>query len=488
MGGRILTKKHPKLTLMMLLPLLLSVVFLKLYVNDAPEDTLPSSETSIDAVRTSLVSAEQRTAVTTDGYLSFTTAEKTHLMSTETRTDTPLTVLSPTVEFLPLVTGLPDTPPRALETLPRPFAPVLVTGLPDTPPISLPEIAPVASDATVAAFVATVHRLDFPKSESLGKTALQKELDAMVEKAKEAGVNTLYFQVRPASDAFYASDLFPASRYLTKEEGGKMPLDVLSYLVKAAHRKGIRVHAWINPYRVTAVGEALSSLSPDNPAHQLSSDLLYVGGGYTYDPASERVKELIVKGVAEIVSRYEVDGILFDDYFYPAGITDEDLDSFLTYQRSGGDLSLGDFRREQVNELVRRCFFAIKEIDHDCLFGISPRGIWRNRKDDPRGSDTTGAASYDEVYADALTWVEGGYLDYIAPQLYWSFNESAAPFRTLADWWQTALSGSKVSLTFALAPYRLGKEELSAEIFYLSSLPNTDGYALFRFSYLGSAG
>ncbi len=330
-----------------------------------------------------------------------------------------------------------------------------------------------------AAFVATAYRLDFPKSDPITKESLEEELSTLVETAKAAGINTLIFQVRPFSDAFYASEIFPTSRYLVGNEGEAAPIDVLAVLLEKAHAKGLAVHAWINPYRIGS-----HPLSAEHPAVKHPDYLFYQNGKLYFHPSLPEVQELIVSGVREIVSSYAVDGILFDDYYYPEGMKSEDAALYEAYRQSGGELSLGDFRREAVNSLIRKTYTALKSIAPDCLFGVSPRGIWRNLSEDPNGSDTRGQSAYDEIYCDALAWVREKTVDYLVPQLYWSYSTEGAEFALLADWWQKQLDGSEIALIPALAAYRLPKEEIKAQIHYLTHKPGYEGYALYRWSNL----
>ena len=360
--------------------------------------------------------------------------------------------------------------------------PALVTGFSGTLPLALPLTSPNVSDEPIeAVYVATAYNLDFPSRPGLSKAALQAELDAMVDNALSRGVNTILFQVRPASDALYRSSIFPVSRYLALTEGGAMALDPLAYLIEKAHEKGIKVHAWINPFRVRSASETDTQLSANNPARQNPSLTFCVDGARYYNPALEDVHTLVIEGVREILLNYDVDGILFDDYFYPEGITSEDAAAYRAYQKAGGSLSLGDFRRDNINRLIQSVYAAIKTIRPSCLFGVSPRGIWRNACDDPMGSDTLGGAAYDAIYCDALAWVRGGYLDYLSPQIYWGFDHAVAPFATLADWWHEALKGSGVKLCVSLATYSLSDWEIKEQKAYLAALSNYGGVAYYRY-------
>lgn len=428
------------------------------------------------------------------------TAKESETRAVSTAHVLPITVIETegvTVEHLPvlapldtadgtvLVTGLPDTPPIALTThTPTEAPPVLVTGLTDTLPIEVPALPPVFSKGEIAAaYVATAYRLDFPTNDEVSAESIREEIDTIVKKAKKNGINTLFFQVRPSSDAFYRSDVFPSSRYLVKNEGDEPPLDVLAYFIKASHREGIALHAWINPYRVRASGDT-APLSPKNPAAENPALLLTVQGGIYYHPALPEVISLITAGVVEIVRGYAVDGILFDDYFYPEGITNEDAAAYEAYRQGGGEKTLGDWRRENVNRLIQSCYRAIKEIRPDCLFGVSPRGIWRNITEDENGSITAGSAAYDSIYCDAMAWVAENEVDYLAPQIYFSYHDERAAFLTLSLWWQNALKGTDVLLIPSLAAYKLSPSELQSEIFYLSHLDGCHGYALYRISNL----
>jgi len=479
-----MAKKSPKKLLILALALLFLLVLTKslptLLARDT-ESSKKSSEGSTQADRVILTSPPSLTLP------FFSTAKETSLSSAcslpvITEKTAPISPKAPTVTpALTPVTGLEGTPPVAITQQRLPA--VWVTGLVDTPPIDVGAVSPTAASPEVAAFVATAYALDFPKSEVRSAKALKEELDTIVEKAKASGISTLYFQVRPASDAFYESSLFPTSRYLVEKEGEQAPIDVLRYLIERAHREGLFVHAWINPYRIRSAAERDIALSPDHPARLDPSLAFTVKGGYYYQPAKESVRQLIAAGVGEIVSRYDVDGILLDDYFYPEGIKDEDAALYEQYRQTGGKLSLGDWRREEITRMIRLLYQTVKQERPDCLFGVSVRGIWKNQKDDPAGSPTKGADSYSVDYADPLLWAREGIVDHIAPQLYWSFNDPNAPFVPLADWWQNALSTTKAKLTVALAPYRIPASELKAQIFYLS-MQASPALALFRFSYL----
>ena len=362
-----------------------------------------------------------------------------------------------------------------------------VTEFPDTLPITVPSAEPSEDgkrEEMRAVYVATVYNLDFPSAGGLSAASLKKELEALVDAAASQNLNTIIFQVRPASDAFYQSEIFPTSRFLTGKQGDPLVLDPLAYLIRIAHAKDIAVHAWINPYRVTLPNEPLSSLSPDNPAVRHPEWTYSVGGQIYYDPSLPAVRALVAEGIAELLTNYNLDGVMFDDYFYPSDIGLADLARYEEYREDGGALSLADWRRENVNQLIELSYRTVKEHRPDCLFGVAPRGIWRNASDDPAGSDTAGGSAYDEIYCDALAWVKAGWLDYLSPQIYWSFSHSKAPFGVLADWWNEALAGSGIDLVVSLAGYSLPESEIAAQKVYLSALSSYGGYAFYSYSYL----
>lgn len=360
-----------------------------------------------------------------------------------------------------------------------------VTEFPDTTPITIRPVLPEpAREEMRAVYVATVYNLDFPSGAGKTAAALKSELEAIVNRAAKEGFNTIIFQVRPASDALYQSAIFPSSRFLTGKQGASLPLDPLAYLIKIAHAKDIAVHAWINPYRVTLPGENLDSLSPENPARKHPDWTYTVGGQVYYDPALPAVRALVAEGIAEILLNYNVDGVMFDDYFYPSNIGLADIARYEAYQNAGGELSLSDWRRENVNRLIELSYRTVKEHRPDCLFGVAPRGIWRNASDDPTGSATAGGGAYDEIYCDALAWVKNGWLDYLSPQIYWSFSHKTAPFGVLADWWNKALAGTGIRLVVSLAGYSLPESELLAQKAYLAELAAYGGFAFYSFSHL----
>ena len=281
------------------------------------------------------------------------------------------------------------------------------------------------------AWVATVWGIDFPSATTTNSGTLKNEINALVDKASECGLNALFFQVRPSADAFYSSLYFPWSKYLTGKQGvaPSNGFDPFKYIIEKCHEAGIHLHAWINPFRITAAaGETVITTHPATVAPWLT---MGVGGKLYFNPGEELARELIIEGVREIVENYDVDGIHFDDYFYPEEITTED--SFTFEGRWNGIDNLADWRRNNIDELIYKTHAAVKEIDPDVLFGVSPSGIWANKTHNPLGSATLGFESYYEIYADSRGWVRNGWVDYIVPQIYWKIGQKNSDFLTVLD-------------------------------------------------------
>jgi len=323
-------------------------------------------------------------------------------------------------------------------------------------------------------WIASVGNTNFPSTQGLSADQMKAELDDIVKTCKEANLNAIFFQVRPESDAIYNSSIFPTSKYLTGKQGGPLAdgFDPLKYIIQIAHENNIALHAWVNPYRITngTAGnpqQDLNVLAPSNPA-RLHPDWVvkYADGRMYYNPGLPEVRQLITDGVMEIVKSYDIDGIVFDDYFYPYPVnhTAADgssvqaiFDDTAAYQKYGSEYaSIDDFRRASVNELIKNVYTEMKKANPNVRFGVSPFGIWANKSAaTPDGSDTSGLEAYSAIYCDATAWVQGGYVDYICPQIYWGFATKAAPFDVLVRWWSTLVDGTGVDLYIGHAAYKL---------------------------------
>ena len=351
----------------------------------------------------------------------------------------------------------------------------------------------VIPDEALGVYVPTGYNIAFPSRPDLSASELEAECDALVADVGSLGLNTLILQVRPECDAFYDSDIFPVSRWLSTDRA--LTYDVLDRIVKTAHEKNISVIAWVNPLRVSAGNATLDDLPDSSPVKSgtLSECVVSYGGRLYLDPARPEARDLVCRGVTEIVEKYEVDGILFDDYFYPYSVyeTDEngnellavfdDAESYAAYGSEYDDV--GDFRRNNVNLMISEVYDAIKAVDKRCRFGVAPFGIWKNLSGED--GSTHGLESYFELYCDTLAWCEAKTVDFIAPQIYWSLDSETASFRDLAAWWSKKLSGSGVSLLFSHAAYRYGEDFAPGEMTRQTELAKgLEGYAgSFYYSY-----
>lgn len=313
-----------------------------------------------------------------------------------------------------------------------------------------------------AVWVATAYGIDYPDSPTTSAKELKRQCRDILDRIEKAGFDTVYLQVRPSCDALYKSDLFPWSSYLTGK-CGQAPsggFDPLEYWVNQAHKRSLRIEAWVNPYRICAGANAASdwnSLPDSSPAKQHPEWVVEYDGGYYFDPGIPEVRQLVTDGVREIVENYEVDGIQFDDYFYP-GTDFEDSASYSSY---GNGQSLEDWRRDNVNQLIQSVYETVHTCakSETCVFGVSPSGIWKNGYGGADGSETRGFSHYSECYADSLAWVDNNWVDYLCPQVYWEIGNDAADFETLVSWWSDRLRGTDTRLMLGLAGYKIGDPE-----------------------------
>lgn len=337
-------------------------------------------------------------------------------------------------------------------------------------------------------WVSTVGSLDYPSRQTADADSLKAQADAVINDCYDMGMNAIFLQVRPAADAFYKSSYYPWSRYLTGTQGQAPDdgFDPLAYWVEKAHEKGIELHAWINPYRITTSSGDWARLSDNNPAKGAYNDyVVKYNGNYYFDPGEPAVRKLITDAAVEIVDNYDVDGIHFDDYFYP-GSSFDDAKSYAAY---GNGMDKAEWRRNNVNTLVREVNAAVHKADPHCVFGISPMGIWANSSTSSLGSDTNGGESYTDRYADSYTWVKNGWVDYIAPQIYWNIGYRIADYEKLAKWWSNVVEGTDVKLYIGMADYRAnassgvwaGTDELVRQLQLNASLPDVAGEIHFRY-------
>jgi uncharacterized lipoprotein YddW (UPF0748 family) len=306
------------------------------------------------------------------------------------------------------------------------------------------------------AWIATVQNIDWPSSPSLGAEAQQKELSDMLDGLKKLGINNIFLQVRPSADTFWLSELEPWSKYLSGAQGKNPGYDPLKFAVDEAHRRGLKIHAWVNPFR--AALDAKAPLSKNHPAVKNKSWAVKYDNKIFYDPGNPAARAHSIKVITEIAFKYKVDGIHLDDYFYPYPDAKKnafnDNASFKKYAKESQKLD--DWRRENINTFIKDLRAEIKAANPALEFGISPFGIWCNAKDCEGGSNTGGFNSNLVLYSDSRAWLRQGLVDYIAPQLYWQQGHKTAPFNKLADWWakQVKAAPNKPKLYIGVAAYK----------------------------------
>lgn len=311
----------------------------------------------------------------------------------------------------------------------------------------------------------------------------QKYITDQFQKLQDAGCNAVIFQVRPTADAMYKSELEPWTAWLTGQRG-KAPSpewDPMEFAIIEAHKRGMEFHAWLNPYRVTSNAKDLlpaSHMSKKEP-HRF----VKFNGQTFFDPAYPENRDFICEVVRDIVRRYDVDGIHIDDYFYPYPANGKRFEADdASYRKFGNGMERKKWRRRNVDLLIEQLHSTIKDEKSWVRFGVSPFGIWRNKSSDSRGSDSNGLQNYDDLYADVLLWAKNGWIDYLAPQLYWTLDMKAAPSRSLARWWNDNAGdvdiyiGQDVQRTMNTAdPGNNDRNELDTKVRISRELPNVQG-------------
>ncbi len=321
-------------------------------------------------------------------------------------------------------------------------------------------------------WIATVDDIDWPLHKGEPPAVQQQELISILDNLKSTGINAVVFQVRPECDALYHSSIEPWSYWLTGEQGkAPSPMwDPLQFAIEEAHKRGMELHAWFNPYRAvkSSSGRGSYKLAPNHVAVQHPDWLLTFGSMKLLDPGLPAVRAYVTKVILDVIRRYDVDGIHFDDYFYPySPITNEDSLTFLHYNR--GFTNLADWRRDNVNLLVNMIHDSISVIKPWVKFGISPFGIWKNRIVDG-GAGTNGFEAYDKLYCDALEWLRAGTIDYVTPQIYWSIGNPPAAYDLLTPWWAQHTFGR--DLYIGQAAYRNGNGRGDPHWLSASQMPN----------------
>lgn len=315
-------------------------------------------------------------------------------------------------------------------------------------------------------WIASVANIDWPSRPGLSPERAQAELVAWYDEAKANGLNSVVVQIRPTADTFWPSELEPSSAWLTGEQGADFGgWDPTAFAVEQAHARGLDFHAWFNPYRVTLTGTDPTVLAEDHPARVNPDWTVEYGGKLYYDPGVPAVREHTTAVIMEAVERYDIDGVHFDDYFYPYPVAGQEFPDDASYAEFGGDFEdRDDWRRDNINQLIEGLSEQISAAKPHVAFGVSPFAVWRNAGTDPEGSDTTaGAQTYDDLYADTRLWVQEEWLDYVLPQVYWAIGFTPAAYDVLVPWWSEQVEGTDVALWIGQATYKVGTSTQSPE-------------------------
>lgn len=336
-------------------------------------------------------------------------------------------------------------------------------------------------------WIATVDNIDWPSRGMVNVDSQKAEYIRQLDMHQRNGMNAVIVQVRPAADAFYPSPYEPWSQWLTGVQG-RAPspyYDPLEFMIEEAHKRGMEFHAWCNPYRAN-FNISNSSIAPDHITRTHPEWFLTYGEAKYFNPSNKQAQQFVVKVISDIVERYNVDAIHMDDYFYPYRIPGKEFPDESSYRQSGSNLSKPDWRRSNVDTIIHAISVAIKNIKPYCKFGISPFSVWRNKNVDKDGSDTqSGVSNYDDLYANILLWLQKGWIDYVAPQLYLEIGNDRIAYEKILDWWSKHSYGRHVYIGHGI--YRANERskawknpnELPNQIKLLRQYPNVQGSIYF---------
>ena len=347
-----------------------------------------------------------------------------------------------------------------------------------------------------AEWVSTVSNLDWPEVGNYDVKVQKELLKEKFDFIEEQNMNTIFFQVRPMGDALYESSYAPWSKYLTGTLWENPGYDPLEFAIDEAHKRGLELQAWFNPFRIDSNSEKfnidnyIDELPEESPLKN-NPDWIVKYNNYHYlDAGIPEVREYVIDTIIEVVKNYNIDGVVLDDYFYPypsGGVEFPDED---TYEKYGeGFSSKDEWRRNNIDCFISELYSKIKNTNAEVKFGVSPFGIWRNGES-VGGSNTSGLSSYDDVYVDSRKWIQEGWIDYIIPQIYWQFDYNSAPFATLVDWWAKQVENTNVELYIGHAAYKindssygeawLNGNEVINQIRYSRANSNVKGNCFFR--------
>lgn len=320
-------------------------------------------------------------------------------------------------------------------------------------------------------WIATVSNIDWPSEPGLKPKEQRKEFIDLLDFHQALGLNAVIVQVRAASDAFYESDIEPWSYWLTGKQG-KPPrpfYDPLEFMIQECHKRKMEFHAWINPFRATTSVNMKTHRKHITNMHP--EWIIDYAGQKVIDPGIPEARKYISNVIEEIVRKYDIDAIHFDDYFYPYPENGNTFPDEKTFKKNKkGIKDIHDWRRNNIDKLIQSTHKIIEKHNPRVKFGISPFGIWRNKSRDSLGSATFGLPSYDAIYADSRKWLQNGWIDYIVPQIYWSQKNKAANYDTLTEWWSK--NNFHKHLYIGHAPYKIDNDEKDESWNNYSEIPN----------------
>lgn len=346
-------------------------------------------------------------------------------------------------------------------------------------------------------WLATVMNRDWPSTQGLSATQQRAELITHLDTAVGRGLNAVFFQVRPTADALWPSPYEPWSQVLTGTQGKDPGWDPLGTAVEEAHARGLELHAWFNPYRV-AIHTDPTRLVASHPARRHPDWVVPYGGKLYYNPGLPEVRRFVQDAMLDAVAKYDIDGVHWDDYFYPYPVAGQTFDDDAEYAKYGGAFpDRASWRRDNIDKLVLETAARIKAVRPGADFGISPFGVWRNAATDPLGSDTrAGVQTYDDLYADTRKWVRQNWIDYICPQIYWNVGFAAADYAKLLPWWAGVAKGTGTKLYVGEALYKAGDPaqpaawqdpaELSRHLTLARGYPEARGHVFFSAKEVGT--
>lgn len=343
-------------------------------------------------------------------------------------------------------------------------------------------------------WIATVDNINWPSKAGLTDEEQKAEYIALLDEMKELNMNAVIMQVRPTADRLYRKvTKEPWSKYLIGKNGIPPKYDPLQFFIDEAHKRGFEFHAWFNPFRITAIeGEKIpkNHIVNKNPKW-----IIEYNKRYYYDPGNPYTRKFIEDLIIEVAKKYNIDAIHMDDYFYPYPVKGKNNKILLfndrySYKRFGKNMKLDEWRRANTDRFIRNLNLKLKKVKPKVRFGVSPFGVWRNKSSDKTGSDTkAGIENYDTLYANTRKWIQRGWIDYIAPQIYWDFQFKPAQYDILVDWWSKEVEGTDVDLYIGQALYKIGSTkdwknpyEIINQIDYNRDTKNVKGNIFYGFN------